>query len=143
MCLGYCVCRSYENSQRATEEGVLGREIVPVSVPQKKGKPDVVVKHDEEFSRYLYLLTHSPTHLFTHSHTHLLTHSRTHDLSRADFTKFPDLKPAFKSEDKGGTITAANASTLNDGAAALVLLTEAAAKKYGIKPLARIVGKLQ
>ena len=134
-----CVCRSYENSQRATEEGVLGREIVPVSVPQKKGKPDIVVKHDEEFSRYFT----SPTHLLTHSHSHLLTHSHTHNLSRADFTKFPDLKPAFKSEDKGGTITAANASTLNDGAAALVLLTEAAAKKHGIKPLARIVGKLQ
>jgi acetyl-CoA C-acetyltransferase len=43
--------RSYENSQRATEDGTLGREIVPVSVPQRKGKPDIVVKHDEEFTR--------------------------------------------------------------------------------------------
>ena len=60
--------------------------------------------------------------------------------SRADFTKFPGLKPAFKSETEGGTITAANASTLNDGAAALVLMTETAAKKHGVKPLARIVG---
>ena len=43
--------RSYTNSSRATEEGVLSKEIVPVAVPQKKGKPDVVVKVDEEFSR--------------------------------------------------------------------------------------------
>lgn len=116
-----------------------------MSVPQKKGKPDVVVKHDEEFSRYshTHLLTHSHIHTLTHTLTHSLIHSHTHNLSRADFSKFPGLKPAFKSEDKGGTITAANASTLNDGAAALVLLTEAAAKKYGIKPLARIIGKFQ
>ena len=50
--LNICHFRSYENSQRATEDGTLGREIVPVSVPQKKGKPDIVVKQDEEFSRY-------------------------------------------------------------------------------------------
>ena len=44
--------RSYENSKRATEDGTLSREIVPVSVPQKKGQPDIVVTQDEEFSRY-------------------------------------------------------------------------------------------
>ena len=76
---------------------------------------------------------------YTHTHTH--THTHTPGLSRGDFTKFPGLKPAFKQEADGGTITAANASTLNDGAAALVLLTEAAAKKYSIKPLARVVGE--
>lgn len=41
-----------------------------------------------------------------------------------------------------GTVTAANASTLNDGAAALVLMTAAAAGRLGVVPLARIVGKL-
>ena len=46
--------RSYENSKRATEDGTLSREIVPVSVPQKKGKPDIVVTQDEEFSRYTF-----------------------------------------------------------------------------------------
>jgi len=46
------------------------------------------------------------------------------------------LRPAF---DKEGTVTAANASGINDGAAALVLMTESEAKKRGIKPLARIV----
>ena len=64
-----------------------------------------------------------------------------HAHTRADFTKFPGLRPAFKPESEGGTITAANASTLNDGAAALVLMTEAAAKTNGVKPLARIVGE--
>lgn len=41
-----------------------------------------------------------------------------------------------------GTVTAANASTLNDGAAALVLMTTEAAKRLKVKPLARIVGKI-
>jgi acetyl-CoA C-acetyltransferase len=52
------------------------------------------------------------------------------------FDKIPTLRPAF---DKNGTITAANASKINDGGAAHVLMTESTAKKRGIKPLARIV----
>jgi acetyl-CoA C-acetyltransferase len=52
------------------------------------------------------------------------------------FDKVPTLKPVF---DKAGTITAANASTINDGAAALVLTTADFAKANGLKPLARIV----
>ena len=55
---------------------------------------------------------------------------------KAMFEKMPGLKPAF---DKAGTITAANASKLNDGAAAIVLMSETEAKKRGIKGLARIV----
>jgi acetyl-CoA C-acetyltransferase len=51
--------------------------------------------------------------------------------------KFPGLKPAFA---KTGTITAANASKINDGAAAFVLMSEDAAKARGLKPLARILG---
>ena len=51
--------------------------------------------------------------------------------------KFAGLKPAFA---KTGTITAANSSKLNDGAAALVLMSEEAAKERGLKPLARILG---
>lgn len=50
--------------------------------------------------------------------------------------KIPSLRPAF---DKEGTITAANASTLNDGASALVLASEEAVAKYGLKPIAKIV----
>ncbi len=53
-----------------------------------------------------------------------------------NFDKIPALKPVFK---KDGTITAANASTLNDGAAALILMSKKRATKLGIKPLARIV----
>lgn len=55
-----------------------------------------------------------------------------------DLEKLSSLRPAFDREN--GTVTAANASSLNDGAAALVLMSEAAAIKFGIKPLARIRG---
>ena len=57
--------------------------------------------------------------------------------SKGDPTKFASLKPAFN---KDGTITAANASPINDGASALVLASEDAVKKYNLAPLARIVG---
>ncbi|MFN5844771.1 MAG: acetyl-CoA C-acyltransferase [Flavobacteriia bacterium] len=50
--------------------------------------------------------------------------------------KIPGLRPAF---DKDGTITAANASTLNDGASALVLASKEALEKFGLKPIAKIV----
>jgi acetyl-CoA C-acetyltransferase len=53
------------------------------------------------------------------------------------FDKIPELKPAFQ---KDGTVTAANASTLNDGAAALVLISREKAEQLGLKPLARIAG---
>ncbi|KYG65192.1 acetyl-CoA acetyltransferase [Bdellovibrio bacteriovorus] len=53
-----------------------------------------------------------------------------------NFDKIPGLKPAF---DKAGTITAANASKINDGAAAHVLMSESEAKKRGLKPIAKIV----
>jgi acetyl-CoA C-acetyltransferase len=56
---------------------------------------------------------------------------------RGDPSKFDKLRPAFA---KDGTITAANASSINDGAAALVLATEAAVKTHNLTPLARIVG---
>ncbi|MCB9171056.1 MAG: acetyl-CoA C-acyltransferase [Flavobacteriales bacterium] len=53
-----------------------------------------------------------------------------------NFEKIPQLKPVF---DKAGTVTAANASTLNDGAAALVLMSAEKARELGLKPIARIV----
>ncbi|TVP92643.1 MAG: acetyl-CoA C-acyltransferase [Pseudomonadaceae bacterium] len=56
---------------------------------------------------------------------------------KANLDKIPGLKPAFK---KDGSITAANASSISDGASALVLMTAAEADKRGLKPLARIVG---
>jgi acetyl-CoA C-acetyltransferase len=63
--------------------------------------------------------------------------SKDEEPSRGDPSKFDKLKPAFT---KDGTITAANASSINDGAAALVLATEAALKRHRLEPLARIVG---
>ncbi|MGN5520147.1 acetyl-CoA C-acyltransferase [Halopseudomonas sp. Lyrl_26] len=55
----------------------------------------------------------------------------------ANVEKIPSLRPAFA---KNGTITAANASSISDGASALVLMTESEATRRGLKPLARIVG---
>ncbi|MDX9730467.1 MAG: thiolase family protein [Bdellovibrionales bacterium] len=56
--------------------------------------------------------------------------------TKTDFSKIPGLKPAF---DKTGTVTAANASKINDGAAALVLMGETALKANGVKPLAKVL----
>ncbi len=53
------------------------------------------------------------------------------------FDKIPTLKPVFSAE---GTVTAANASTINDGAAALVLMSKEKAEELGLKPIARILG---
>ena len=55
---------------------------------------------------------------------------------KVDFEKIPQLKPAFE---ENGTVTAANASTLNDGGAALIIASAGAAEESGIKPLARLV----
>lgn len=65
-----------------------------------------------------------------------VTIDKDEDPFNTNFDKIPGLKPAF---DKAGTITAANASKINDGGAAHVLMSESEAKKRGIKPLARIV----
>lgn len=62
--------------------------------------------------------------------------SQDEEPGKAMFEKMPGLKPAF---DKQGTITAANASKINDGGAAFVLMAESEAKKRGIKGLAKIV----
>ena len=95
---------SYNRSTKSWEEGRFSEEIVPVSVPQRRGD-DVVVSEDEEYKNV-----------------------------RMD--KIPTLRSVF---DKEGTITAANASTLNDGASAVVLMSADKAKELGITPLAKIV----
>lgn len=96
---------SYKRAAAATEAGWLKAEIVPISIPQRKGDP-MVVSEDEEYKK-------------------------------VNFDKIPGLRPAFTKE---GTVTAANASTINDGAAALILASEEAVKKYGLKPVAKIRG---
>lgn len=57
------------------------------------------------------------------------------ELGKVNFDKIPTLRPVF---DREGTVTAANASSINDGAAAVVLMSEEKAKELGLKPLARI-----
>ncbi|XP_050420575.1 acetyl-CoA acetyltransferase, mitochondrial [Adelges cooleyi] len=97
---------SYKKSAEAWKQGAFSEEIVPVNVPQKKGKPDLIVSEDEEFKR-------------------------------VDFDKFKKLNTVFQRDN--GTVTAGNASTINDGAAALVLTDEVTVAKTNVKPLARIV----
>ena len=62
--------------------------------------------------------------------------SEDEEYKQVSFEKLPQLKPVF---DKAGTVTAANASTLNDGASALVLMSKEKAEKLGLKPLAKIL----
>jgi len=59
------------------------------------------------------------------------------EFKKVMFDKIPGLRPAFTPD---GTVTAANASTINDGATALILASEEAVKKYGLKPVAKIRG---
>jgi acetyl-CoA C-acetyltransferase len=65
-----------------------------------------------------------------------LTVAEDEEYKNVKFEKIPSLKPAFK---KDGTVTAANASKLNDGAAALILMSGEKMKKLGLKPLAKII----
>ena len=66
-----------------------------------------------------------------------LLFSEDEEYKNVKFDKIPELKPAFT---KDGTVTAANASTMNDGAAALVLMSGEKVKELGLKPIARIRG---
>ena len=59
------------------------------------------------------------------------------DFRKVSFDKMPGLRPVF---DKNGTVTAANASNLNDGASALVLMSKEKCEALGLKPLAKIIG---
>ena len=63
--------------------------------------------------------------------------SEDEEYKKVDFNKIPTLRPVFT---KDGTVTAANASTLNDGAAAIVLMSKEKADSLGIKPIAKIRG---
>ncbi len=98
--------RSHQRAIAAIDSGRFKQEIVPVSIPQKKGDPKLV-DTDERPRR---------------------------DTTMESLAK---LKPAFKKE--GGTVTAGNSSGLNDGAAALLMMSEEKAKALNLKPLARVV----
>ena len=95
---------SYRRSKEAWEKKLFEDEIVPVTIPQRKGEP-IHFEEDEEFKN-------------------------------VKIDKIPNLRSVFKKE---GTITAANASTINDGASALILMSADKAKSLNIEPLAKIV----
>jgi len=95
--------QSYERSAAAWESGKFDTEVVPVSVPQRRGEP-IIVSKDEEYTN-------------------------------VKLDKIASLNPAFT---KDGTVTAANASTINDGAAAMILMSEETAISLNLKPLAFI-----
>ena len=97
--------RSQQRALAAQRDGRLAQEIVPVTIPAKKGDP-VVVARDE--------------------------HPR-----ETSMDALAKLKPIVK---EGGTVTAGNAAGVNDGSAALLIASEAAVKRYGLTPRARILG---
>ncbi|MGG7469577.1 acetyl-CoA C-acyltransferase [Chryseobacterium arthrosphaerae] len=96
---------SYKRSAKAWSGGKFNEEIVPVSIPQRKGEP-VIFAEDEEYKA-------------------------------VNFDRISTLPTVFKKEE--GTVTAANASTLNDGASALILVSKEKMEELGLKPLAKIV----
>ncbi|SEB47452.1 3-oxoadipyl-CoA thiolase [Nitratireductor aquibiodomus] len=98
--------RSQNKAVAAQENGRLAKEIVPVTIPQRKGGP-VVVEKDE------------------------------HPRPGTTVEKLGKLPTPFR---EGGSVTAGNASGVNDGAGALIIASEEAAKKYGLTPIARILG---
>ena len=94
---------SHQRARKAITEGLFKDEIVPVSIPQRKGDP-LICDTDE----------------------------RPMDTS---VEKMAKLRPAFK---KDGTVTAGNASGINDAAASLLLMSEVKAKELGLKPLVKV-----
>ncbi|MGD1995241.1 MAG: thiolase family protein [Anaerolineae bacterium] len=107
---------SQRRAAAAIEAGRFEDEIVPVPVPQRRGPP-LVVDTDE----------HPRIEIDPDGNVRLTTSAE----------KLANLRPAFRA---GGTVTAGNASGINDGAAAVILMSEEKAAELGIEPLARWVG---
>jgi acetyl-CoA C-acetyltransferase len=97
-------CESQMKAARAQEAGRFDEQILPITVPQRKGDP-IVLEHDEGVKPKT-----TPEILAT-------------------------LRPVFKED---GTVTAGNSSTINDGAAALVLASAEKARALGLQPIARV-----
>jgi acetyl-CoA acyltransferase len=97
--------RSQERAAKAQSSGRFAKEIVPVTIPQRRGE-DILFDRDE--------------------------HPR-----EASLEKLSKLRAPFR---QGGSVTAGNASGVNDGAAATLIASAAACKAYGLKPRARILG---
>jgi acetyl-CoA acetyltransferase family protein len=97
--------RSHQRAVAAQQSGRFAAEIVPVTIPQKKGE-SIVVAIDE------------------------------HPRADTSMEKLAALKPQFR---KDGSVTAGNSSGINDGAAALVLMSHSRAQKLSLRPRARII----
>jgi len=97
--------RSQQKAAAAQRNGRLGREITPVTIPQRKGDPIVVDKDEHPRETSTEALARLPT--------------------------------PFR---EGGSVTAGNASGVNDGAAGLIVASEEAAKRHGLTPIARVLG---
>ena len=106
--------QSQRRAVSAINNGYFKREIVPVEISQRKGSP-VIVDTDEH-----------PRYIKTANGYELAT----------DLESLAKLRPAFR---EGGSVTAGNSSGLNDGACALVLMSQAKAEALGVRPLARWV----
>ena len=106
---------SHRRAVAAIDRGLFADEIVPIRVPRRKGDP-IVVEVDEH-----------PRYRAAGGRYELAT--TIDDLAK--------LEPAFR---KGGTVTAGNSSGINDGAAALLLMSAETADEQGLKPMARWVG---
>jgi acetyl-CoA acyltransferase len=98
--------RSQKKAVVAQENGRLAKEIVAVTIPQRKGDPVIVAKDE-------------------------------HPRAGTTLEALAKLPTPFR---QGGTVTAGNASGVNDGAAALIVASEAAARRHGLTPIARILG---
>ncbi|HID87723.1 MAG TPA: acetyl-CoA C-acyltransferase, partial [Anaerolineae bacterium] len=106
---------SQRRAAAAIEAGRFKDEIVPVTIPQRKGPP-LIVDTDE----------HPRIEIDTDGKVHLTTSAE----------KLARLRPAFR---PNGTVTAGNASGINDGAAALLLMSGEKARELGLEPMARWV----
>jgi acetyl-CoA C-acetyltransferase len=107
--------QSQERAIHAINEGYFKREIVPVTIPQRKGDPLVVDTDEHPF----YKKTENGYEVAT------------------NMEKLGKLRAVFR---EGGTVTAGNSSGLNDGACALVLMSQAKAEAAGIQPMVRWMG---
>ena len=106
---------SHKRAVAAINAGKFKNEILPISVPRRKGPPNMV--ETDEHPRYKI--------------------SDEEYVLDTSLEKLTRLKPIFR---KGGTVTAGNSSGINDGAAALLLMSADKAQKLGLKPMARWLG---
>ena len=95
---------SYKQTAKSWTSGKFNAEVIPVTIPQRKGDP-IMMTEDEEYKN-------------------------------VNFDKIPNLRPVFE---KDGSVTAANASTINDGAACVILVSEKKLKELGLEPMAEVL----